>query len=197
MNPQIITRKNKVVLIGDSNVGKTCILERLIKNSFESTKPTIGACHYEKIINDIKIDLWDTAGQERFRSMVPMYYKGCKGIIIVFDITDSNSFDGAKKWLNEINQNVKDIEIFLVGNKLDLSDRRSISREIASRFAKDNYLEYVETSAKENLNINALFEMIGQKLSAKINKQKEIITENNLRIGDVISEDENSRGYCC
>ena len=101
------TKANKVVIIGDSNVGKTCIIQRFISNSFNTSKPTIGACHYNKKVQDVEIDIWDTAGQERFKSMIPMYYKGAKAIIVVYDITDANSFDGAKKWISEIETNTK------------------------------------------------------------------------------------------
>ena len=192
-NFRIPQKPNKVVIIGDSNVGKTCIIERLIHNSFEVTKPTIGACHYEKKINDINLDIWDTAGQERFRSMIPMYYKGTKSIIVVYDITDTVSFEGAKKWINEVNQNVKNASIILVGNKCDLEDNRKISREMSQLFAKENNYDYIETSAKENININALFEIVSRKVA--LLKDSEDLSKVRINKDDI--QNDNNRGWCC
>lgn len=188
---KIENKKNKIVIIGDSNVGKTCIIERLINNSFDETKPTIGACHYEKTVNDLKLDIWDTAGQERFRSMIPMYYKGAKAVIITFDITSSESFEGAKKWLNEIKENANDSFIILVGNKTDLEDSRVISKEFADNFSKENNLDYIETSAKDNVNVNNLFENIAK----KINDVKANDELSNVRISELNKE--NKGGLCC
>ena len=157
-------KPNKVALIGDANVGKTCIIERLIKKSFGNTKSTIGACNENITINNINLDIWDTAGQERFRSMIPMYYKGAKAIIICFDITEYNSFEGAKKWLNEIENFSKNTEIFLVGNKCDLDNLRKVSFDVSNNFAESKGLYFIETSAKNNINVEKLFEDVAEKI---------------------------------
>ena len=163
---------NKIVIIGDTNVGKTCIIERLINNKFGNTKSTIGASHTDIKIKGINLNIWDTAGQERFRSMINMYYKGSKCIVICYDITEENSFNNVKNWLSEIEKNVNGIFIILVGNKCDLNDNRKISYENAESFAKENNMFYIETSAKNNVNVNKLFDIIADKI-ALINKDED------------------------
>jgi len=187
-------KPSKVVIIGDSNVGKTCIIERFIHNTFESTQPTIGACHFNKKYNDVDLDIWDTAGQERFRSMIPMYFKGSKCIIICFDITDVNTFEGAKKWIKEIEQNVKNSFIFIVGNKCDLENRK-VPSEMVSNFSHSNGYEYIETSAKENINIDVLFEKIAEKIK-EINVNEENNYNNNVDIKNFNNEDDDSFCGC-
>ena len=157
-------KSNKIVIIGDTNVGKTCIIERLINNKFGNTKSTIGASNTDIKIKGINLNIWDTAGQERFRSMINMYYKGSKSIIICFDITDENTFINVKNWLNEIEKNIHNIFIVLVGNKCDLNNIRKVSFENAQLFAKENNLFYIETSAKNNINVIELFNIIADKI---------------------------------
>ena len=124
--------------------------------------------------------------------MIPMYYKGTKSIIVVFDITDITSFEGAKKWINEVNQNVKDASIILVGNKSDLEENRKRSRATSQFFAKENNYDYIETSAKDNININALFEIVSKKI--ELLKDNEDLSK--VRINKD-SENNNNRGWCC
>ena len=171
-------KSNKIVIIGDTNVGKTCIIERLINNSFGNTKSTIGASYTDTKIKGINLKIWDTAGQEKFRSMINMYYKGAKCIIICYDITQENSFNNVKNCLNEIEKNVNGIFIILVGNKCDLNDNRTISYENAEIFAKENNMFYIETSAKNNINVSKLFEIIADKI-ALINNDED---NNNIDI---------------
>ena len=166
------SKSNKIVIIGDTNVGKTCIIERLINNTFGNTKSTIGASYTDIKIKGINLKIWDTAGQEKFRSMINMYYKGSKCIVICYDITEENSFNNVKNWLSEIEKNVNGIFIILVGNKCDLNDNRKISYENAESFAKENNMFYIETSAKNNVNVNKLFDIIADKI-ALINKDED------------------------
>ena len=181
-------KSNKIVIIGDTNVGKTCIIERLINNSFGNIKSTIGASYTDTKIKGINLKIWDTAGQEKFRSMINMYYKGAKCIIICYDITQENSFNNVKNWLNEIEKNVNGIFIILVGNKCDLNDNRTISYENAEIFAKENNMFYIETSAKNNINVSKLFEIIADKI-ALINND-----EDNINID--ISKNDNYNYNC-
>ena len=156
-------KPNKVVIIGDSNVGKTCFIERYCDDRFGDTQPTIGALHKIKTVNEIQLDIWDTAGQERFKSMIPMYYKGAKAIIVAFDVSSSNSFDGAKKWLTEIESNTNNMCIILLANKIDL-ETRVVSKETAKNFAEGKNINYFEASAKENLNVREVFDFIAAKI---------------------------------
>ena len=187
-------KANKVVIIGDSSVGKTCIIQRYITNTFKSTTATIGACHYNKMINDIPIDIWDTAGQERFKSMIPMYYKGAKAIIVTFDLTEINTFEGAKKWLSEIETNSKGSVIIIVGNKSDLKDKRQVTNEMVDSIVIGKKYLYIETSAKEDENINKLFELVAE----EIKKNKDNETKNkNIDINNAETTSEGSTcGYC-
>lgn len=188
-----ITKANKVVIIGDSNVGKTCIIQRFISNSFNTSKPTIGACHYNKKVQDVEIDIWDTAGQERFKSMIPMYYKGAKAIIVVYDITDANSFDGAKKWISEIETNTKNSIIVICGNKSDLNENRTVPIETVNSFLLGKNYINIETSAKENTNIDQMFD----KIAEEIKKSKEIEDNNKIDIHSASTKSGNSScNYC-
>lgn len=188
-------KANKVVIIGDSSVGKTCIIQRYITNTFKSTTATIGACHFNKVINDIPIDIWDTAGQERFKSMIPMYYKGAKAIIVVFDITEQNTFEGAKKWLSEIETNSKGSVIVIVGNKTDLKENRIVTNEMVDSIILGKKYLYIETSAKEDQNINQLFELVAEEI--KKNKENEEKNNNiDINKAETTTSNGSACGYC-
>jgi len=131
----------KLILVGDSGVGKTNILTRFTKNTFNyDNKTTIGVEFGTKIINIndhvVKLQIWDTAGQERYKSITVAYYKGSKGALIVFDVSKKQSFDNVIKWFDDIKKNgEKDLSIILIGNKTDLKDRE-VSFDEAKRFAE-------------------------------------------------------------
>lgn len=184
-------KPNKIVIIGDSNVGKTCLIDRYCDDKFTESQPTIGALHKIKTINDIQLDIWDTAGQERFKSMIPMYYKGAKAIIVAFDITSLASFDGAKKWMQEIDSTTSNILIVLLANKIDLVEKRVVTAEQARTYADDKKIPYYETSAKENLNIKEVFEFIANKIKEKNNK-----IDSNININNVVVNQDNSTCGC-
>lgn len=129
---------------------------------------TIGASFFTKSVPEhrIKFEIWDTAGQERYHSLAPMYYRGASAAVVVFDITHAASFQRAKKWIVELKQNVtnSNLVIALVGNKADLVDERSIDEEEAKDYASELELLYFETSAKENINVEELFNSIADKI---------------------------------
>lgn len=154
----------KIVLLGESSVGKTSIASTFTGSSFnEKIESTIGAAYFT-IVREIdnkqrRVEIWDTAGQERYHSLAPMYYRGAKGALVVFDITNENSFERAKKWVIELVKVAKvDIVITLVGNKSDLKKNRQVQYETADNYAKTNNLTYFETSAKNNSNIDLIFD---------------------------------------
>jgi len=193
MDVKVKTKSHKVVMIGDSFVGKTSILDMYINNKFEETKPSIGAMHqfYKIKLNsgeEVNLDLWDTAGQERFRSVVPMYYKGAKAILIVFDVTSPDSFEGAKNWVKEIESNISTILLLLVGNKIDLSDKRKVSYETAKNFANLKQIQYFECSAKTNTGIRDLFYTAAEKIPKGDEKKGLSMNE--------VSGDKNGGGSC-
>ena len=196
-NEIILRKSTKICIIGDSNVGKTSIIKRYVDDSFGQTEPSIGACNYKRLVKlstgeEMDLEIWDTAGQERFKSIVPMYYKGSKGIIIVFDITNTESFDGAKNWVKDLSSHNNTAILSLVGNKCDLIDRRTVSFEKGKTFAKQNNLLYFETSAKENSNICEIFLTI----SEKIPKNKDSNNSNlGLKVDEVTMKQR--QNYCC
>ena len=148
----------KVILVGDSGVGKTCLLSMYVKGVIEQTIPTIAVefCTKEIELYDgtkIKVQLWDTAGQERFKSLAMTYYRKAYGILLLFDVTKRSSFNACKNYLEEVRINSdKKCVIYLVGNKIDLADERQITKEEAEDFAKKENIKYIETSAIKNMN---------------------------------------------
>jgi len=154
----------KVVVTGDSGVGKTNIITRFTANEFSlESKATIGVefGHAEITLGDnskIKVQIWDTAGQERFRAITRGYYRGAVGALIVYDITKSVSFRNVEKWLQELRQHAfDDIVIMLVGNKSDLKQAREVPTDEAKKFAQKNNLLFIETSALDGENIKEAF----------------------------------------
>ena len=161
----------KTIVVGDSGVGKTCLLLRFIRDSFdESSQPTLGVEFMTKIVQTekqrIELQLWDTAGQELFRSVTRGYYRGSAGAFLVFDLTQRSSFTNIARWLQDITEVARnDVVKILIGNKCDLASSREITREEAEEYAKQNNMVYFETSAKS-----------GENVSEAINKCVEIIT---------------------
>ena len=153
----------KVTLVGDSGVGKTCLLSMYVKGMCEQSIPTIAIefCTKEIELYDgtkIKVQLWDTAGQERFKSLAMTYYRKAYGILLLFDVTKRSSFLACKNYLEEVRTNSdKKCVIYLVGNKIDLANNREISTEEAENFAKKENIKYIETSAVKNMNVTDVF----------------------------------------
>ena len=159
----------KVILIGDSGVGKTNIMSKYLKNQFlEESKATIGVEFGSKIFNEqghkIKAQIWDTAGQERYKAITSAYYKGSKGALIVYDITRKDSFTNLEKWVNELKSTADPkVTIIIIGNKNDLEDKRQVLKEQGEEKAKSFECAFLETSALSGDNIDIAFEtMVGQ-----------------------------------
>ena len=169
----------KLVMIGDSGVGKTNILSRYINNEFSLTsKATVGVEFCSTIVKKngklIKLQIWDTAGQERYKSITSAYYKGSKGAFVVYDISRKNTFDNVDKWINELKNNgSEDVFIMLVGNKSDLKDQREISEEEVKKKAELYNVAFCETSALEGKNIEYAFENLINEITKKVEKERE------------------------
>jgi small GTP-binding protein len=146
----------KVIITGDSGVGKTSVIQRYIKNTFnDNSKPTIGVELNTKLIDhcdvNSKLQVWDTAGQERFRGVAASYYKGASGVLMVYDISKKSSFENLQHWLTEISNNGSENIIKVIcGNKKDLYDERAVLTEDGQRFARRNDCAFMETSALDN-----------------------------------------------
>ena len=152
----------KLLIIGESGVGKTCLLLRFTDDSFtQNHLTTIGIDFKIKIINIedklIKLQIWDTAGQERFRTITKTYYKGAHGIILTYDVTDQNSFKNIRNWIKQIEANAQtSVKKVLVGNKCDKPDR-VVTEEEGKKLADDYSMSFFETSAKTNQNVGEVF----------------------------------------
>ena len=167
----------KILIIGESGVGKTCFLLRYAENSFVANHLlTIGIDFKIKVIEiegkSIKLQIWDTAGQDRFRTITKTYYKGSHGVILVYDVCDERSFGNVKNWVNQIEQNAKSsICKVLVGNKCDKAER-VITEEQGRKLAEEYNMKFYETSAKTGQNVEEAFTYLTREI-LKIYKNKE------------------------
>lgn len=153
----------KIMLIGNSSVGKSSLLMRFADDIFSETfLPTIGVDFKIRTIeadgSKVKLQMWDTAGQERFKSIVTSYYKGTHGILLVFDLTNMQTFRDMEQWLSDVEKHGKDNVVkLLVGNKKDMDQQRQVPYEEAAKFAESLGVKYIETSAKSGENIEESF----------------------------------------
>nr|XP_020475026.1 ras-related protein Rab-8B-like [Monopterus albus] len=158
----------KLLLIGDSGVGKTCLLFRFSEDSFNTTFiSTIGIDFKIRTIEldgkRVKLQIWDTAGQERFRTITTAYYRGAMGIMLVYDICNEKSFENIKNWIRNIEEHASpDVEKMILGNKCDMTDRRQVSKDRGEKLAIDYGVKFLETSAKSSLNVEEVFYTMGR-----------------------------------
>lgn len=167
----------KLLLIGDSGVGKSCLLLRFADHTYtESYISTIGVDFKIRTIDldgkTIKLQIWDTAGQERFRTITSSYYRGAHGIIVVYDVTDSESYNNVKQWLNEIERYaMENVNKLLVGNKCDLNQKRQVDFDTAKDFADKLDIPFLETSAKAATNVEKAFLTMAAEIKKNMSKQ--------------------------
>ena len=182
----------KLLLIGNSSVGKSSLLFRFVENVWDDNfVPTIGVDFVSYIYNNslinlqklktlevngkkVKLQIWDTAGQERFKNITASYYRGGNGVLVVYDITDRESFDNLNSWLIEIEKNAnKNVYKLLIGNKSDLEDKRKVTYQEGKDFATSNGMQFMETSAKTDSKVKDAFELLTQEIiKASITKDK-------------------------
>ena len=202
--PSKIFYQFKIILLGDSGVGKSSLLNRYMDEGFISNKPcTLNADFRIKsmVIDEFssaKITIWDTCGQERYRAITNRYFKDAHGIILVYDIADKRSFTDLDLWLDEIKKNVikEDISIILIGNKIDLK-YRSINSEEAENFAKENKLMYCETSCKEGKNIEKAFDMITKDIVNKQNNNNIYEDKDKIKVFEGKEKKREKETACC
>ena len=169
MSEKKIKRKViRITMLGDSAVGKTSLISKFLNQNFdENYLTTIGKDKLEKKVvmkdgNEIKLIIWDTAGQERFHSIATSTIKGSHGIILTFDLTKRSSFNSLESWLNDIKDNSNEVPVVIFGNKCDLFENYEVENEEAKKFAKEHNLQYFETSAKQNVNVQEGFNSIAE-----------------------------------
>ncbi|CAJ0948682.1 unnamed protein product, partial [Mesorhabditis belari] len=166
----------KLLLIGDSGVGKTCVLFRFSDDSFNNSFiSTIGIDFKIRTIDldgkKIKLQIWDTAGQERFRTITTAYYRGAMGIMLVYDITNEKSFENIKNWIRNIEEHAsQDVERMIIGNKCDMEDRRVVSRDRGQQLSIEYGTKFMETSAKLNHNIEEAFYTLARDIKGKMER---------------------------
>merc|ERR1712127_225445 len=159
-----------LVFLGDQSVGKTSIITRFMYDKFDNTyQATIGIDFLSKTMyledRTVRLQLWDTAGQERFRSLIPSYIRDSTVAVVVYDITNANSFHQTNKWIDDVRtERGSDVIIMLVGNKTDLSDKRQVSTEEGERKARELNVMFIETSAKAGYNVKQLFRRVAAAL---------------------------------
>jgi len=167
----------KLLLIGDSGVGKSCLLLRFADDTYtESYISTIGVDFKIRTIEmegkTIKLQIWDTAGQERFRTITSSYYRGAHGIIIVYDCTDKESFSNVKHWMQEIEKYASDsVNKLLVGNKNDLASKKVVSYDEAKELADSLGIRFLETSAKNAHNVEQAFQVMAGEIKKRVGSQ--------------------------
>ncbi|XP_048385496.1 ras-related protein Rab-10-like [Stegostoma tigrinum] len=165
---------SKVIMVGDSNVGKTAILKRLTEDNFHASFiPTIGIDFRVKTIkinesNTVKLQIWDTAGQERFHALTTHYFRGSSGLMLVYDITNFKTFSNIAYWIKDTDEHAgNDAGRILIGNKCDMLATRQVSWEDGKRLAQEHGMQFFETSAKEDMNIEKAFVALGEEIIRK------------------------------
>uniref|UniRef100_A0A7S2C9B9 Uncharacterized protein n=1 Tax=Haptolina brevifila TaxID=156173 RepID=A0A7S2C9B9_9EUKA len=169
------TTECKLVLLGDSNVGKSSLVRRFVKNQFDADCPTtVGAAflqwpvQIEGTDDKVQYGIWDTAGSERYKALAPMYYRGAEAAIIVYDMTSFESFEGAKSWVRELRlYGQPNVVVALAANKSDMDQYRVVPKQEGETYAKGEELMYFETSAKTSACVSEMFVKLAQELPRK------------------------------
>ena len=198
--------KIKIIVVGDSGVGKTNLINRFASDKFDTnSKATIGVEFVYKALKInkevIKVEVWDTAGQERYRAITSSYYNGSKGAIIVYDITNENSFNNIESWMKEVSKKGKsDIQFLLVGNKKDLVNDRQVTEQKGIDKAKELNMHLFEASALEKTNVNEAFNYLMKEIYLEIRREKNINTNNDDKIeqnGIELNTNKSKKRKCC
>jgi Ras-related protein Rab-8A len=192
----------RLLLLGDSAVGKSSLLLRFCEDPFESNFViTIGVDYKVRTLQLdgklLRLQVWDTAGQERFRTITPAYYRRAMGVLVIFDITNRKSFDNVEYWLRNLEDHGDSkVRRVLVGNKSDLSGRRKVSTEEATGLAQRHGMPYFEVSAKDSINVEKVFQSVA-KAVAETHKLEISNTRQKSSVGSRPSGDNSTSSKCC
>ncbi|XP_063221644.1 ras-related protein Rab-8A [Bacillus rossius redtenbacheri] len=192
----------KVLVLGDSNVGKTCIVHRYCDERYYDTYiSTIGIDFKQKIINldgtPVKLQIWDTAGQERFRTLTTAYYRGAMGILLMYDVTSLDSFNHLSYWLRNIQENAApDVVKVLAGNKCDVVEQRAVDKERGDKIADNFDMPFFEVSCKNNVNIEEAFLTLARRIRDQRNRRASLFdsAERSAEAVDLSKEVESADG---
>lgn len=195
----------KYIIIGDTGVGKSCLLLQFTDKRFRVDHDlTIGVEFGARSVDidgkSIKLQIWDTAGQESFRSITRSYYRGAAGALLVYDVTRRETFAHLNRWIEETRYNGNpDMSIMLVGNKIDMDGRRVVSTEEGQKFAEQNGLLFVETSAKNALNVEDAFVLTARHIHDKIvsGAMSPTFDTHGVKVGPMVNVKTETKGGCC
>lgn len=193
----------KLLLIGDSGTGKSCLLLRFADDTYtDSYVSTIGVDFKIRTLElegkTVKLQIWDTAGQERFRTITSSYYRGAHGIIVVYDVTDQETFANVKTWLGEIERYaVEGVNRLLVGNKSDLTDKKVVEYNTAKEFADSQSIPFLETSAKAATNVEQAFLIMATQIKERMAATPVAAAGKTVKVGQGQSLEQQSSGGCC
>ena len=195
----------KIMLIGDSGVGKSSLLSKYVRDEFDKSYiSTIGVDFRIKTVKHknkiVKLQIWDTAGQERFRTITASYYRGAHGIVVAFDLTNKESFENISSWLNEIdiNSSGNNISLIIVGTKADLVSKRTVSQEVIKKFVSENKCIYVETSSLTGQNVEKAFdEMVANLINSREGSLSEKKLKTSIELRPVKSIKKEGKNFCC
>eukprot|EP00735_Rhodelphis_limneticus_P004696 TRINITY_DN16321_c0_g1::TRINITY_DN16321_c0_g1_i1::g.3199::m.3199 TRINITY_DN16321_c0_g1::TRINITY_DN16321_c0_g1_i1::g.3199 ORF type:complete len:217 (-),score=47.66,sp/Q39433/RB1BV_BETVU/72.68/2e-103,Ras/PF00071.17/2.4e-67,Miro/PF08477.8/1e-20,Arf/PF00025.16/1.2e-15,GTP_EFTU/PF00009.22/1.7e-06,Gtr1_RagA/PF04670.7/3e-06,MMR_HSR1/PF01926.18/3.3e-05,MMR_HSR1/PF01926.18/3e+03,DUF258/PF03193.11/0.0079,SRPRB/PF09439.5/0.013,SLA_LP_auto_ag/PF05889.8/0.016,AAA_22/PF13401.1/0.07,AAA_22/PF13401.1/3.3e+03,AA len=197
----------KLLLIGDSGVGKSCLLLRFSEDSFTTSFiTTIGIDFKIRTVNldgkKVKLQIWDTAGQERFRTITTAYYRGAMGILLVYDVTDRDTFNNIRNWIRNIEQHASDnVNKILLGNKCDMDDKRVVSAEEGAKLADEYGIPFYETSAKTTHNVEAAFLHIAREIKNRLVTSETVKQQQapaqNIRLEELDAKKGAQKKKCC
>ena len=200
------TARFKLALIGDFSVGKSSLALRYIKDRFyEFEEPTIGAAFLSHMFavdkTTVKYEIWDTAGQERYRGLIPVYCRGAHAVLVVYDISDETSFEGAKNWLRQLEQETSPNRVVaLLGNKADLASKREVDYEVAKSYAEEKNILFMETSAKMSINVDEIFLAVAKGLLEKFPSKQQDSTDKGGEVSISFEQPDPPSGFrrfCC
>ena len=196
----------KILILGDTTVGKTSFMTRYIEDKFTITIQTVGIDSRSKTLErnnkKVYLQIFDTAGQERYRSIVKNLYKGADGIILMYDVTKKNTFNSIKNWIKSINDNkdLNEIGLIIVGNKIDLPDK-IISDEDKEELENSLNIKIIEASARENINVNESIEKLVDlmmEINSKNDKKEETVKKNSVKLDkNGIKKKDEKKTHCC
>ena len=179
--------KYKIMVLGESKVGKTSLIKRYTKDQFGGVYlTTVGMDFQDKIIEiedkKVRLQVWDTAGQERFRNVTKSYFQSSQGLLVVYDITDKDSFENINFWMENVKKNApENVKLILVGNKCDLANERKVTIEDGENKARNYNIKFFESSAKDGTNVNELFFYLANEIYQD-EKTKEKDNKNSLKL---------------